>query len=91
MKALQSNPKVVSKFSISDHKLYFKERVMILEDDKLQSEILFELHDTLVGGHRDYLKTLSASLRALICSISNKMSISMCRIVYNVSRKSIIY
>ncbi|KAJ7957493.1 Ty3/gypsy retrotransposon protein [Quillaja saponaria] len=58
METLQSNPKVVPHFSISGHKLYFKDRLVIPADDTLRGKILFESHDTPANRHGGYLKTL---------------------------------
>ncbi|KAJ7947417.1 Transposon Tf2-1 polyprotein [Quillaja saponaria] len=58
METLQSDPKAVSHFSISGHKLYFKDRLVIPADDTLHGKILFESHDTPASGHGGYLKTL---------------------------------
>ncbi|KAJ7949788.1 Ty3/gypsy retrotransposon protein [Quillaja saponaria] len=58
METLQSDPKAVPHFSISGHKLYFKDRLVIPADDTLRGKILFESHDTPASGHGGYLKTL---------------------------------
>lgn len=58
MESLPSYPKIVPYFSISGHKLYFKDKWVIPADEKLRREILSKSHDTLVGGHVGYLKTL---------------------------------
>ncbi|KAJ7950361.1 Transposon TF2-1 polyprotein [Quillaja saponaria] len=58
METLQLDPKVVPHFSISGHKLYFKDRLVIPADDTLRGKILFESHDTPGSGHSGYLKTL---------------------------------
>lgn len=44
-------------FQVLDNKLYFKNRLVILDNISLKEKLLSESHDSLSAGHGGYLKT----------------------------------
>lgn len=52
------DPTSLPDFQISSNHLYYKSRLVIPDDSSLKAKILAEVHDSHVGGHGGFLKTL---------------------------------
>lgn len=55
---LNKNPNSHPNFSPAGQKLYFNDKLVILQHEELRDKILFEAHNTLASSHGGFLKTL---------------------------------
>ncbi|GJY50778.1 hypothetical protein Tco_0441625 [Tanacetum coccineum] len=56
--SISQDPTTHHEFSLSDSKLFYHNRLVILDDSPLRKKLLSKCHDSLIGGHVGYLKTL---------------------------------